>query len=158
MASPMDKAGFIIPGEPRGKGRPRFSRRNGCVTAYTPQKTSEYENLVKWEYRQACGPERFADDERLSLQIFAFYSIPKSASKKDRALMCRGIIRPAKKPDMDNVIKIIADSLNGIAYKDDSQIVDASVRKFYAETPYVYVVLRPAAQPHKSRPNEKGEC
>ena len=58
--------------------------------------------------------------------------------------MLDGIIRPTKKPDADNVLKVVADSLNHIAYKDDSQIVDAYVRKFYCEKPRIEVTIRPA--------------
>ena len=58
--------------------------------------------------------------------------------------MLSGEIRPTKKPDWDNSGKIIADSLNEIAYKDDSQIVDGMVRKFYGETPKVIVVIKEA--------------
>lgn len=56
--------------------------------------------------------------------------------------MLSGDIRPTKKPDMDNVIKIIADSLNKIAYRDDTQIVDCQVRKFYSEKPRVEVMIQ----------------
>ena len=37
--------------------------------------------------------------------------------------------------------KIICDALNGIAYRDDAQIVDALVRKFYSDTPRVIVEI-----------------
>lgn len=51
------------------------------------------------------------------------------------------MIRPTKKPDTDNVLKVIADSLNQIAYKDDAQVVDASVRKFYSRNPRTVVCI-----------------
>ena len=51
------------------------------------------------------------------------------------------LIRPIRKPDWDNVGKIICDALNGIAYRDDAQIVDALVRKFYSDTPRVIVEI-----------------
>lgn len=42
---------------------------------------------------------------------------------------------PCKKPDIDNVIKIILDALNGIAYKDDCQVVEViAVKKYTEET------------------------
>ena len=109
---------------------------------YTPDKTAAYENLVKLEFQRQCGDSRFTDDEFLDMRIFAFYGIPKSASKKKAKLMKDKIIRPTKKPDMDNVVKVIADSLNGVAYKDDTQIVDAMVRKFYSDVPRVQVIIR----------------
>ena len=55
--------------------------------------------------------------------------------------MYRNVIRPTKKPDVDNVAKSILDSLNGMAYKDDSQVVECIVRKWYADEPKVKVKL-----------------
>ena len=60
------------------------------------------------------------------------------------------MIRPTTKPDNDNILKIVADSLNQIAYKDDAQVVDAQIRKFYSRRPRVAVVIRPAAAPESS--------
>ena len=132
---------FVIPGEPKGKGRPQFSARNGKAFARTPEKTVIYENQVKTEYNQQCTGIRFADDEQLSMRVTAYYSIPKSVSKKRRELMITGMIRPTKKPDADNVLKVIADSLNQIAYRDDAQIVCTVVEKYYAEQPRVEVEI-----------------
>ncbi len=134
-----NKIKFTILGNPSGKGRPRFSTQTG--RAYTPKKTVMYENLVRTEYCIQCGNFMFADDSMLDMRILAFYEIPKSTSKKKRALMLNGMIRPTKKPDMDNVVKIIADSLNKVAYRDDTQIVDCQCRKFYSDTPRVEVII-----------------
>jgi Holliday junction resolvase RusA-like endonuclease len=75
---------FTILGEPKGKGRPRFSRKTG--TAITPKDTVNYETLVHMEYLEQCNGFRFEDDAMLDLRIKAYYSIPKSASKKKRLL------------------------------------------------------------------------
>lgn len=48
---------------------------------------------------------------------------------------------PDKKPDVDNIAKIICDSLNGIAYADDKQITSLHINKFYSENPCVVVQL-----------------
>lgn len=142
------KIKFTVYGEPQGKGRPRFGARyspaagRAFVNVRTPEKTVAYENLVKLEYGIQTKDFRFGDDKQLDMRILAFYSIPKSASKKKKAAMIEGRIRPTKKPDMDNVVKIIADSLNQIAYKDDTQIVDCQCRKFYGEEPRVEVMIQ----------------
>ena len=34
-------------------------------------------------------------------------------------------------PDVDNILKIVLDGLNGVAYADDSQVVEAACRKHY---------------------------
>lgn len=137
---------FTVLGEPAGKGRPRFSNAGPHVKAYTPEKTVSYENLVKLEYRRQCKDFRFPDGAPLDLRITAYYSIPKSASKKKRALMEQYKIRPMKKPDNDNIVKIIQDALNLIAYHDDVQIVDCQLRKFYSSNPRVVVTIREAAE------------
>ena len=131
---------FTVSGKPFGKQRPRVVRSTGI--AYTPKETVQYENLVKMAYREASEGFSFPEDAALDVRIKAFYCIPKSTSKKTKALMAEGIVRPCKKPDFDNIGKIVCDSLNNIAYKDDSCIVDAQVRKFYSETPRVEVTIR----------------
>ena len=78
------------------------------------------------------------------MRITAYYSIPKSTSHKKHVAMLEHKIRPTKKPDMDNVCKSIADSLNKIAYRDDTQIVDCQIRKFYGEWPRVVVTIQEA--------------
>lgn len=129
-----------IYGEPQGKGRPRFSTVCGHVKTRTPDQTVIYENLVKTEYRNQSGV-RFPDDAMLDVRVMAYYTIPKSTSKKKRQAMLDHKVRPTKKPDFDNIGKVICDSLNGIAYRDDAQIVDAQVRKFYSDTPRVVVII-----------------
>lgn len=132
---------FTVLGEPRGKQRPRVTKSGN---AYTPSETVQYENLVRMEYRRQCKDYRFPDDAALDIRIIAYYAIPKSASKKKRQEMLEHRIRPLKKSDWDNVGKIIADSLNEIAYRDDVQIVDGQVRKFYSDHPRVVVMIQEA--------------
>ena len=134
------RAKFCIHGDPQGKGRPRFSTVCGHVHTRTPDETVLYENLVKTEYRQQVGV-KFPDDAMLDVRIFAYYPIPKSVSKRKRQAMLERKIRPTKKPDWDNVGKVICDSLNGIAYRDEAQVVDSMVRKLYGETPKVVVTI-----------------
>lgn len=138
----------MVYGEPQGKGRPRFVARYNPAAqksfgqAHTPEKTIVYENLIRTEYSIQTGDFRYPDDAMLDMKIQAFYGIPKSISKKKKALMLEGKIRPVKKPDSDNVIKAVADSLNQVAYRDDAQIVDIQCRKFYSEKPRIEVTIR----------------
>ena len=55
--------------------------------------------------------------------------------------MVAGLIHPTKKPDADNIAKIIMDALNGVAYEDDRQVVELIVRKFFSDTAYVDVFI-----------------
>ena len=130
---------FEIQGQPQGKGRPKFARVGSYTSVRTPDQTVLYENLIKVEYRNQCKNLSFGGEVPLELRIEAFYSIPKAMSKKKRAAMEIGEIRPIKKPDVDNVLKVVADALNNIAYRDDAQIVETKVSKFYSDTPRVCV-------------------
>lgn len=129
---------FSVPGVPQGKARPRVTRAGH---AYTPQKTRAYETVVRQCYLQTAGLWPFPDGAALCVHIVASYPIPKGTSKKDRQSMLEGKILPTKKPDADNIAKIILDALNGYAYKDDACVVSLSVIKAYSETPHVTVML-----------------
>ena len=76
------------------------------------------------------------------MRIRAYYSIPASASKKRQAAMEAGEVRPVKKPDADNIIKVVADSLNQIAYRDDADIVSVALEKFYSRQPRIEVEIK----------------
>lgn len=133
---------FVVPGEPVAKGRPKFTTQGGYVKAITPAKTANYETLVKLAYRQECpGAEIYPKDVPLTVHVIAYFTIPKSASKKKSLDMQCGYIRPTKKPDCDNIGKIICDALNGVAFYDDSQIVELTVNKYYSNTPEVRVSI-----------------
>ena len=134
------EAKFVIDGEPKGKGRPRFNRYTGH--AVTPRETANYEAVVRFEYASQCKGIRFSDDAMLDMRITSYYAVAKSDSRKKREAKLNGALRPTKKPDCDNVVKIIADSLNGVAYRDDTQIVDCQVRKFFSEKPRVVVRIK----------------
>lgn len=133
---------FTVKGKPQGKGRPRYSRLNGRM--YTPQETEDYERLVGWEFK-AAGGKCIPEGRYVRVYIEAFYEVPKSWSKKKKQEAMDLRIRPDKKPDADNIMKIIMDGLNGLAYDDDRQVIDAVCRKFYIDRqPYVHVTVTEA--------------
>lgn len=125
---------FSVPGKPQGKGRPRFARSGHT---YTPDRTAEYEERVKLAYKQAGGGKLSGF---VSVDILAVFAVPKSYTKAQRAAALNASFAP-KKPDCDNIAKIILDALNGIAYDDDAQIVKLRVEKRYGMTDRVTVTL-----------------
>lgn len=130
---------IYIPGDPVGKERPRVA--NGH--AYTPEKTKAYEAKVAWAWKKAYPDHKpFPRDKQLYVCIRAGFAIPKRVSKKMRAEMLNGIIRPTKVPDIDNLVKICLDGCQGVCYENDSSIVTVVAMKFYSETPGVTVILR----------------
>ncbi len=116
---------FEILGKPMGKGRPRL----GKYGTYTPTKTANYETLVKWTFANVFKESKPIEGA-VKAKITAVFSIPKSYSKKKR-IEALTKVDYTHKPDCDNIAKIILDSLNGLAYKDDSQISCLLVLKDY---------------------------
>lgn len=121
MSEPIQ---FTVPGEPVAKGRPRLTTVNGFARAYTPTKTANYESLVALAAQSANCP---MFDGPVVVHVKAVWACPKSKERKRGA-------RPAEpkttRPDADNVGKAITDGLNGIAWRDDSQVVWLSVQKW----------------------------
>lgn len=141
------KVKFTVMGPPKGKGRPRFQRIGNFTKVSTPPDTVNYENLVKIEYEMQCDKYYF-DMKELGIKITSYYPIAKSTSKKKKEKMLIGEINPTKKPDCDNVLKIIADSLNGIAYHDDAQIIEATIVKRFAEEPRTEIEIYDLEDPN----------
>jgi Holliday junction resolvase RusA-like endonuclease len=132
---------FTVFGKPEGKARARVPRRGH---AYTPDKTRAYEEMVQLAFREQCwGEVPFTAGIPVKVSIIAFYAVPQSASRKMRERMKNNEIAPTVKPDWDNVGKIVCDALNGVAWHDDAQVVDAHVEKRYGIEPMVCVVIEP---------------
>lgn len=133
---------FCIHGEPIGKARPRVTK----FGAYTPKKTKDYEELVRSRFREMVESKKVkydADNVKFAeVCISAYFGVPKSWSKAKKEMHYN---QPTtKKPDADNIAKIICDALNGVAYKDDSCIGELDVRKRYCgenEAPFVAVTV-----------------
>lgn len=131
---------FTVVGPPRGKERPRFTRSGH---AYTPKTTAEYQMAVRTAYEEQVDEEPISGDKPVKIDIHAVFPILKSDSKSVREDKISGKLLPAKKPDCDNIAKIICDALNGLAYVDDKQIVECRVTKHYGEEPCVEVMIKP---------------
>lgn len=132
---PLIGVTIIVPGAPVPKGRPRLSTIGGQARAFTPTKTRRYEDLIRLEAGrvmeardQLQGPTR--------VEIRAFMQTPQAIAKhKTKSLAAEnGILRPITRPDVDNFAKVI-DALNGIVWRDDSQVVELFVEKFYSVRP-----------------------
>lgn len=129
---------FEVIGDIKGKARPRVNTYTGA--AYTPTNTKDYENLIK-QYFKIKYPRYVPLEGRVVVKIIAYFEIPKSTTKKDRALIEEGTLSPTKKPDIDNIVKIILDALNKMAFKDDNQITKLEVEKVYGEVEKIKVQI-----------------
>ena len=150
-----------VPGQPQGKGRAKIVKIGGFSRMATPAKTVAYEGLIAHAGQEAMagrppieGPVCVVVDMRCQ--------VPASWSKKKQAQALAGLIRPVSKPDQDNVLKALFDGLNGVAWKDDVQVVEILSRKRYAETPGLSAEIEPIedapatpATPAKTSPRQE---
>lgn len=125
-----------VPGQPQGKGRARF----GSGRTYTPAKTVAYEGLIALAGEQVMGAIEKIEGP-IFLTVTATFDIPKSRAKKMAAVMAGGIAWHTAKPDQDNIMKAVGDGLNGIVWKDDSQIAFSKCMKMYGEKPGLDILV-----------------
>jgi Holliday junction resolvase RusA-like endonuclease len=129
---------FTVPGEVRGKGRPRFDGRRGRT--YTDAKTAAYEQTVQTMARLAMAGAAPVDGP-VRLLVTAYIEVPRSYSARKRQYCLLGRTFPTKKPDFDNCEKIIADALKGVVYIDDAQVVQWAGRKVWAPEGKLHVMV-----------------
>lgn len=130
---------ICVLGEVRMKQRPRATVINGHARVYTPKDTVMYENLVRYAYQEQVGKKL---EGVIEMKCKFFFPIPKSVSKKQRALMETEMIPHTKKPDIDNCVKSVTDGIQGVAFDDDKQIYKIVAEKYYSKTPRVEIELR----------------
>lgn len=129
---------FEVLGKPVAKARPRITKKG---FAYTPAKTVEYENLVKRTFKKKFKNHK-PYEGYIEADITAIFEVPKSYSKKKTKELLETHSNYDHKPDLDNIAKIILDSLNKLAYKDDSQVTVLHLNKEYGEQAKVIVEIK----------------
>ena len=118
---------FTIPIEAQSKQRARIVFQNGKARSYTPAKTVKFENFVKMFV--SSQPHKYYDTELLFMSIKIFLPLPKSKYRKRNPVkeqFCKG------RRDLDNMVKSIKDALQGVLYKNDNQICQMYLAKYYA--------------------------
>ncbi len=101
---------IIVEGDVIPLARPKFGGRR----CYQPARNVEYRSLVQWTARQAMkGAEPMTGEICAAVKIYRKY---RRTSRRFG--------------DVDNFLKAIFDSLSGIVFKDDAQIVRCVVEKF----------------------------
>ncbi len=137
------KVEICVMGQPVAQGRPKFSRICGHVTAYDPEKSKNYKALVRSEAQRVYEMDKnFAPiDGPCYMTLTVGRSVPKSWSKKMKAMAIKGEIRPTSKPDLDNYLKGILDAINTVIVKDDSRVIGINAIKIYQTNPGVDIVI-----------------
>jgi len=118
---------FTVPGEPVPQPRPRVSTRGGFARAYVPAKhpVHAYRDAVA-AAAQAAGAG--VHGEPVSVVIDFVWERPKSHMRKSGIKPDAPVL---PRPDLDNTTKAVLDSLNGVAWEDDSQVQRLVVEKSY---------------------------
>lgn len=135
---------LVVEGPPKGKGRPRFSRKSGH--AYTPADTLSAEDRVRAAWVDAGRPRI---DGPVIATVTAWFERPKSHFNTKGELSKKGRENPwpCKTPDADNLYKLATDALNKLAFKDDAFIVECRVSKLWVvDSPQTVIVLQPAVR------------
>lgn len=129
---------FEVLGDIVGKERPRVNTYT--LKVYTPNKTKDYEQLIQ-QYFKIKYPNSYELEGRISIKIIAYLKIPKSTRKIKTQEMLENKISPTKKPDVDNIGKVVLDALNKVAFKDDNQVSKIMVEKRYAITEKICIEI-----------------
>ncbi len=132
---------LTIFGVPKGKPRPRF------VGGHTYSPSTAYEREVGTEFhRQNPGALPIDKGVPVAVDVLAFFPVPKSATKDQRDRMRRGQILPTRKPDADNILKLVLDALNGLAWHDDAQVTSVTCKKLYGAEGMTCVSIAPVLE------------
>lgn len=130
---------FQVPGVPKTKGRPRFRRFGNFVTTYSDSKTVQAEKNIRNVFLEKNNTSNSDNDCAIGIDMIFDMKIPESISKKKREELNN--TPHTKKPDIDNLVKAVLDSLNKVAFKDDSQIFKLYCLKKYSYDPKTVVNL-----------------
>ena len=125
---------------PVAKGRPRFSHWGGYTHTYTPTKTLHEEKIIKEHLKQEWTFEPI--DSPIKVFIEFYMPIPTSYSKKkvnEIMVECKG--KHYKKPDLDNLAKLILDAMNGLVFRDDALICELNLVKKYSTLPRIEITI-----------------
>ena len=118
---------FQVMGQPVGKARPRVTRAG---RVYTPKKTEQAEQDIRAMARYVMCDEPPIEGP-VELVVTFTMDVPASWSKTKRQQAYAQQIKPAAKPDIDNLAKTVMDAINGVVYQDDAQVVRITATKRY---------------------------
>jgi Holliday junction resolvase RusA-like endonuclease len=129
-------------GEPVAFARMRIAARTGAHFVPAPQRNAMAALRIE-AANTMLHMGASVLDEPVSVELLAELPIPASWSKKRRNLAILGYIRPATRPDIDNIFKLMADAFNGVIWRDDVLVVDVHMRKIYGLQPKLVVTVKP---------------
>lgn len=140
---------ITIPIEPQQQERPRYSSRGRFVRVYDPKNTKQFKRAVKTyisEYMLERNIRQF--EAPLVVTLIFYRNVQKSLSKVEKLRRLDGIHPPDVKPDLSNYLKSVEDALNGVLWKDDSQIIGEHIIKLYSEQPRIEIAIEEWHEEH----------
>ena len=108
--------------------RPRVAR----WSTYYPKKYTKFKKDMK---ALTSELNQTPSDKLVCVGLEFMIEIPKSWSKKKRNNYDNTYC--SNNADIDNYIKAILDSLNGVFFIDDKQVVEVFARKMYSKEPHI---------------------
>lgn len=135
---------MLAPGEPRvidftvpGEAVP-FARAGGGrnVPRFTPKKQRNYMGAIKL-FAQSAMAGSAPLEGPLQLSVLAVYLRPKSHTRKQRE--ATGAEWKTSKPDADNIVKLVKDALNTVAWRDDAQVACSHAWKKWGDLAFLRV-------------------
>jgi len=124
---------FSVPGIPRGQGRPKFARIGKGVRAYKAKDDVNTEGNIAFWFMQAAGAGHVPWEGAVSVEIRAYFPVPKSRTKKWKAENEEQRKPYLSRPDEDNISKVVKDALNGITWQDDALVFRCLTEKWYSK-------------------------
>ena len=137
----MKRITLVVMGEPIAKGRPKFRVVGRHAMAYTPKKTHDAEKVIKDEFVKYHNDFKMPDKCPICLKVRFYMPIPSSLSKPKKKTLLSDFYH-LKRPDVDNLLKLVCDALNGVAWKDDSDIASTFAVKGYSEVPRTEIEIK----------------
>lgn len=107
-------ARFELDGEPQSKARARSAKRGNKIITYSPQSNKIAESEVRSAYLEVTRKVERSDDKAFAVRAVFYH-----ATRQRR--------------DVDNMLKLILDGLNEVAWADDTQVVEVSGRKILVD-------------------------
>ena len=117
---------FHVDGDPIAQGSKRVFRGRTVDASNWGTKTRKAGALTRWrkaiasEFRKT-GIRRMSKPEPVTVAIWFFFPRPKTVKRE----------QPTVKPDADKLARAVLDALTGLAYDDDSQVVQLEIYKRY---------------------------
>lgn len=118
-------------------GAVRMTQRGKHIKPYA-QRYLNYKKYIGWAVKDQI---KQAIEGPISVKLKFYYPIPQRFNKAEKAEARAGTKRPVVQPDLDNVVKGCFDALNGIAWKDDNQVVEESSGKWYSDHPRIEIEI-----------------